>query len=66
MKWYLPGSIRWLTISLRFVVIESEPGMSQELRDIFVDVVHYKQDPGNAVAAQRMLAVMIREGMFEP
>ena len=40
--------------------------MSQELRDIFVDVVHYKQDPGNAVAAQRMLAVMIREGMFEP
>ena len=37
---------------------------SEELRDLFVDVVHYKQDPGNAIVARHMVDVMLKEGVF--
>ena len=45
-------------------VFNDLPGLPKELRKLFVDAVHYKQDPGNAMVAKRMLDAMVEEGMF--
>jgi len=37
--------------------------LSGELRELFVDSVHYKADPGNTIVAKRMVDIMLKEGM---
>jgi len=38
--------------------------LGEELRELFVDVAHYKQDPGNAIVAKHMVDAMEKVGML--
>lgn len=46
-------------------IFDDLPRMAGELRKLFVDVAHYRQDPGNAMVAKRMVDAMKEAGAFK-
>ncbi|MEW6386043.1 MAG: SGNH/GDSL hydrolase family protein [Thermodesulfobacteriota bacterium] len=68
LKLYNEAALRFQKLSrgnnsLR--VFQDLSSMREEMADLFVDVVHYRQTPGNTIVAERMYEVMKEAGMFK-